>query len=100
MAAISASEVWLGAVVPKRHAKRSVTRTLLKRQIRAAVLRRGLPGQTPLPGGLWVVRLRAGFDGAVYVSAASSPLRSAASAELDAMLTQAGRKLAMTKPAA
>ena len=28
---------WLGCVVPKRHAKRSVTRTVLKRQIRAAV---------------------------------------------------------------
>jgi ribonuclease P protein component len=29
--------VWLGAVVPKRHARRSVTRSLLKRQIRAVV---------------------------------------------------------------
>src|SRR6218665_169011 len=27
---------WVGIVVPKRHAKRSVTRALLKRQIRAA----------------------------------------------------------------
>ncbi len=98
--ALSAPAVWLGAVVPKRHAKRSVTRTLLKRQIRAAVLRRGQPGQTPLPGGLWVVRLRAGFDRAVFASAASDPLRSAASAELDAMLTQAGRKLALALPAA
>jgi ribonuclease P protein component len=90
----------LGAVVPKRHAKRSVTRTLLKRQIRAAVLRRGQPGQTPLPSGLWVVRLRAGFEGAAYASAASDPLRSAAGAELDSMLTQAGRKLAIALPAA
>ena len=30
--------VWLGAVVPKRHARRSVTRVLIKRQIRRALL--------------------------------------------------------------
>ena len=42
--------VWLGMVVPKRHAKRAVTRTLLKRQIKAV-----MDLQQPAPPGLWVV---------------------------------------------
>ena len=46
---------WLGCVVPKRHARRAVTRNLLKRQIRASFERHA----TGLPGGLWLVRLRA-----------------------------------------
>jgi ribonuclease P protein component len=68
---------WLGAVVPKRNAKRSVTRSLLKRQIRAA-----FDGQPLLPPGLWVVRLRAPFDGKLFPSAASDALRAAAREEL------------------
>ena len=79
--------LWLGTVVPKRHARRSVTRTLLKRQIRAAVGRQG-----QLPGGLWVVRLRAPFDGKHFVSAASHALRHAARVELDAVLAAALRR--------
>ena len=81
--------VWLGAVVPKRHARRSVTRSLLKRQIRAAVTRR-----PELPAGLWVVRLRAPFAGDQFVSAASSALGAAARAELDALLADALRRSA------
>jgi ribonuclease P protein component len=77
--------VWLGAVVPKRHAKRAVTRSLLKRQIRAAVLGH----ERALAGGLWVVRLRAPFDRKAFVSAASEPLRRAARAELEQLLASA-----------
>jgi ribonuclease P protein component len=80
-------QVWLGAVVPKRHAKRAVTRSLLKRQIRAAVER-----QPQLAAGLWVVRLCAPFARADYVSAASDALRSAAHDELDAVLSDAARR--------
>lgn len=75
---------WLGAVLPKRLAKRSVTRNLLRRQIRAAVGRH----QASLPPGLWVVRLRAGFARAEFVSAASDALRLAARTELDQALQQ------------
>lgn len=75
---------WLGAVLPKRLAKRAVTRNLLRRQIRAAVCRH----QASLPPGLWVVRLRAGFARADFVSAASSALCQAARAELDQALQQ------------
>jgi len=35
----SPDQLWTGAVVPKRHARRAVTRSLLKRQIRSAVER-------------------------------------------------------------
>jgi ribonuclease P protein component len=84
-----AGRLWVGAVIPKRHAKRSVTRTLLKRQIRAAVER-----QPQLPAGLWVVRLRAPFPRTEFVSAASDALRRVAHDELDALLATAARRSA------
>lgn len=73
---------WLGAVLPKRLARRSVTRNLLRRQIRAA-LQRHAGG---LPTGLWVVRLRSAFARTEFVSAASDALRRVARAELDQAL--------------
>ena len=82
------ADIWLGAVVPKRHARRSVTRTLLKRQIRAVVS--GHIGA--LAGGLWVIRLRAPFDRAVFSSAASDALKCAARDELDQLLVSAVRR--------
>lgn len=78
------SGCWLGIVVPKRHARRSVTRQLLKRQIRAAFAER--PG---MPPGLWVVRLRSPFDRQKFPSAASDALRQAARAELAQLLDRA-----------
>jgi ribonuclease P protein component len=80
--------VWLGMVVPKRHAKRAVTRTLLKRQIKAVMAL-----QVPVPPGLWVVRLRAQFDRTVYVSAASKALSAAAREELSRVLHLASQRL-------
>lgn len=82
--------VWLGAVVPKRHAKRSVTRTLLKRQIRSAVMGH----QAVLAHGLWVVRLRAPFDRKTFVSAASEALKRAARDELEQLLASAAQRVA------
>ncbi|WP_280153435.1 ribonuclease P protein component [Piscinibacter sp. XHJ-5] len=79
--------VWLGAVVPKRHARRAVTRSLLKRQIRAAVGR-----QPHLPAGLWVVRLRAPFAREQFTSAASAALSAVARLELDTLLADAVRR--------
>jgi ribonuclease P protein component len=90
-----APRVWFGAVVPKRHARRAVTRVLIKRQIRAAMLRRDEPGKPSLRPGLWVVRLRASFDRAAHPSAASLALRRASGDELDALLGEAQRKLAL-----
>jgi ribonuclease P protein component len=78
---------WLGAVLPKRLARRAVTRNLLRRQIRAALDRHA----GGLPGGLWVVRLRSGFARTEFASAASDALRRAARAELDRALTSPRR---------
>ena len=82
--------LWLGAVVPKRHAKRSVTRSLLKRQIRAVVQGK----RAALANGLWVVRLRAPFDARTFVSAASDALKRAARAELEQLLASAAQRVA------
>ena len=82
-----ADTLWVGAVVPKRHARRAVTRTLLKRQIYAAVQRH----VNALRAGLWVVRLRAPFDRSTYVSATSDALKRCVRDELDALLRQSAR---------
>jgi ribonuclease P protein component len=79
---------WLGAVVPKRHARRSVTRTLLKRQIRSAA-----SAQAGLAPGLWVVRLRSPFDRVAFPSAASDALGACAGAELAGVLADAARRV-------
>ena len=75
---------WFGCVVPKRHARRAVTRSLLKRQIRGALHRHA----DVLPAGLWLVRLRAGFAVTEFVSARSVALANAAAAELDGLLAR------------
>jgi ribonuclease P protein component len=90
---VSPQGVWLGTVVPKRHAKRSVTRNLLKRQIRAAFDGR----DADLAAGLWVVRLRAPFDRKLFPSASSEALRAAARAELSQLMA---RVMARSQPAA
>ncbi len=79
---------WLGLVVPKRHAKRSVTRSLLKRQMRTVMAAQA----ATLPPGLWVLRLKAPFDRKVFVSPASDPLREAAGAELVQLLQRAAAR--------
>ena len=78
---------WLGLVVPKRHAKRAVTRTLVKRQIRN-VAAACAPQLEP---GLWVVRQRSPFDPKEFPSAASDALKEAARAELRALFDRAAR---------
>ena len=76
---------WVGAVVPKRHARRAVTRSLIKRQIYAAAERH----RARMAPGLWIVRLRSPFDRAEFVSAASAALLRRARAEHDALLAAA-----------
>ncbi|MFO1326317.1 MAG: ribonuclease P protein component [Rubrivivax sp.] len=77
---------WLGSVIPKRHARRSVTRNLLRRQIREAVMQQ----RERLPRGLWLVRLRTPFAREQFPSAASDALRQAARAELTQLFGRAG----------
>lgn len=65
---------WLGFVVPKRLARRAVTRNLIRRLARAS-LSAQLAGAQPLPLGMWVLRLRAPIDRTQFKSAASTALR-------------------------
>ncbi|MEN9905058.1 MAG: hypothetical protein RLZZ555_1623 [Pseudomonadota bacterium] len=69
---------WLGVLVPKRWARRAVTRNALRRQIYAVALElaAGLP-QLPM-----VVRLRSGFSRSDFPSATSDVLKREARAEL------------------
>lgn len=83
----AAATHWLGIVVPKRYARLAATRNLLRRQIRAAVLRHE-PG---LAGGMWLIRLRAPFARTDYVSATSRALCVAARDELDRLLSRANQ---------
>ena len=71
-------DTWLGVIVPKRWAKRAVTRNTIKRQIYAVSTDAGCV----LPVAAHVVRLRAGFDRAKFISATSDKLKTAVRAEL------------------
>ncbi len=77
----SAGNVWLGAMVPKRWAKRAVTRNAIKRQIYNV----SAAFEVSLPQRAHVVRLRAGFDRLQFKSASSNALTSAVRAELAAL---------------
>lgn len=61
----------MGAMVPKRWAKRAVTRNMIKRQIFSV----GLQAEPGLPRAAFVVRLRTGFDRKQFVSASSVALK-------------------------
>nr|WP_273473178.1 ribonuclease P protein component [Sphaerotilus sulfidivorans] len=80
----------LGLVVPKRHARRAVTRTLVKNQLRDA-MRRHLPHLAP---GDWVLRLRAPIDRARFPSARSEALAAELRGEIDRLLADAMRRTA------
>jgi ribonuclease P protein component len=78
-------DTWLGAMVPKRWARRAVTRNAIKRQIYAV----SADFQHLYPQAAFVVRLRRDFSRAEFVSATSPQLRSAVRLELQSLL-QAG----------
>lgn len=74
--------IWLGIVVPKRYARRAVTRSMLKRQMRSGVERFA----DSLPLGMWVFRLRSSYDPQRYVAAAPSELRLTVRSEVTQLL--------------
>lgn len=84
----AAAHLLLGMIVPKRHAKRSVTRSLVKRQLRAGVRRHA----HLMAEGDWVVRLRAPLDRKLFVSAASDALRALVAAEVAQLMAEAVRR--------
>ena len=77
--------VWMGAMVPKRWAKRAVTRNAIKRQIYNV----GAHFELHLDSAAHVVRLRAGFDRKQFVSASSDALKAAVRAELFSLFERA-----------
>lgn len=77
-------QVLLSPMVPKRWARRAVTRNLIKRQIRAMAWDQAQ--HWPQRG--YVVRLRAGFKPPMFVSASSDVLRKAVRQELQQLFAQ------------
>lgn len=82
---IAPGAVWLGAMVPKRWARRAVTRSAIKRQIYGI----GAAFESRLLPAAHVVRLRAAFDRKQFVSASSDPLKAAVRQELHTLFERA-----------
>jgi ribonuclease P protein component len=78
-------DVWIGALTPKRWAKRAVTRNTVKRQIYTV----SADFQDQLPQAAHVVRLRSGFDRKVFISATSEVLKKAVREELQQLFSRA-----------
>lgn len=85
---------WLGAMAPKRWARRAVTRNAIKRQIYNLALA-WESEQTQQHGGTapaaYVLRLRATFDRKQFISAQSELLKQAVRAELIELFARAAR---------
>jgi len=81
-------DVWLGAMVPKRWARRAVTRNAIKRQIYNVSEHFG----DRLPLAAHVVRLRTAFDRKQFISATSEPLKLAVREELLQLFERAVRQ--------
>lgn len=77
------SDVALGAMVPKRWAKRAVTRNTIKRQIYSV----GAEFEAILCVAAHVVRLRTSFDKTQFPSATSDMLKTAVRCELQQLFT-------------
>lgn len=75
-------DAWLGVLLPKRWARRAVTRNAIRRQIYEAARERA----AVLPTAALVVRLRTEFSRKQFVSATSDALKRAVRAELNALL--------------
>ena len=78
-------QAWMGAIVPKRWAKRAVTRNGIKRQIYNV----SAAFATRLPAAAHVVRLRSGFARAQFPSAWSDALHDSVRGELLQLFEQA-----------
>ena len=80
-----ANVAWMGAMVPKRWAKRAVTRNTIKRQIYtvSSIL------ESSLKPMAHVVRLRSSFDKNRFTSATSDALKASVCAELNQLFAKA-----------
>jgi ribonuclease P protein component len=82
-----ADDAWLGAMVPKRWARRAVTRNAIKRQIYSV----STEPEFAWPCAAHVVRLRAAFDRKQFASASSDQLKAAVRAELRQLFAKGAR---------
>lgn len=90
-AATTVTGRWLGVVVPKRHARRAVTRNMVRRLARQALSDAAGSETDALPAGLWLVRLRQPLPRAEFRSADSPMLRQVVRDELAACLRRVTR---------
>ena len=86
-ALFAVQEPWVGALIPKRWAKRAVTRNAIKRQVYAV----STALDPALSRAAHVVRLRSAFDRAMFPSASSQALKQAVRAELQQLFARAAR---------
>ena len=77
----------MGALIPKRWAKRAVTRNAIKRQIYPV----SSDLEQQLKQAAHVVRLRSAFDRVKYPSASSEALKQAVRTELQQLFARAAR---------
>ncbi len=80
------ADTFLGAMVPKRWARRAVTRNTIKRQIYVLGGEAGPRLPSGPHGAAYVVRLRSGFDRKQFISATSDLLKQAVRTELQQLL--------------
>lgn len=80
----------IGLILPKKQARRAVTRNLIRRQAKVCFA----AAAAQLPPGDWVLRLRTGYERSTFPSAASRALRDVVRAEIQALFgdAAAGRK--------
>jgi ribonuclease P protein component len=88
---LSVDGVWIGALVPKRWAKRAVTRNTIKRQIYSLCQAH----RSQFDPTAHVVRLRASFDKKVFISATSAALKESVRTEILYLLDRASRASAV-----
>lgn len=79
--------LWIGVMVPKRWARRAVTRNLIKRQVYSVARHY----ETMLPASAYLVRMRVAFDRLKFRSARSDALHTAVRGEIEQLFTQALR---------
>lgn len=85
-------DVWIGALVPKRWARRAVTRNAIKRQIYTM----SIDLEPTLALTAHLVRLRSGFDPIQFPSASSKALKKIVRLELQQLFERASSRRAIS----
>ncbi len=87
-------DVWMGVLLPKRWARRAVTRNTIKRLIHHVAAE----AESALKVAAYVVRMRASFDRSLFPSATSVAFKAALRKELQQLLAPAFDTARMTLP--